>query len=276
MNNILLAVAVLGGSGAVFGLILAIASKAFEVKADPRIEPVTGALPGANCGGCGYSGCAGYARAIVEGGAPMNLCASGGNAAAQAIAAIMGAEAQTVERRVALVMCRGGYHARKKARYDGLHDCAAAMKVAGNGPALCAFGCLGFGNCVARCKYDAIHLVDGVARVDQDKCVGCMMCAAACPRHIIVPVPVHQDIVVACSNHERGADLRRYCEIGCLGCRVCEKACEHDAIHVENNLAVIDYAKCVSCGACAEKCPRHLISDANLWQEHDVVEAKTR
>lgn len=276
MSNILSAIAVLGVSGAVFGLFLAIASRVFAVKTDARLEPVTNALPGANCGGCGYSGCAGYARAIIEDGAPMNLCASGGNAAAAAIAAIMGVEAQEVERKVALVKCRGGDHALKKAHYEGIHDCAAAMKVAGNGPALCAYGCLGFGNCVAQCKYDAIHIVGGVARVDQDKCVGCMMCAATCPRHIIVPVPVHQDIVVACSNEEKGADLRKYCDIGCLGCRICEKACEHDAIHVVHNVAQIDYSKCVSCGACAEKCPRHLISDANLWKEHDVVEARTR
>ncbi len=276
MNNILLAVLVLGASGAVFGLLLAIASRVFAVKTDERLEPITQALPGANCGGCGYSGCAAYARAILEEGAPLNRCVPGGNDAAQAIGKIMGVEAQQVERMVALVKCRGGDHARKKAHYDGIHDCAAAMKVAGNGPALCAYGCLGFGNCVAQCKYDAIHIVDGVARVDQDKCVGCMMCAATCPRHIIVPVPVHQDIVVACSNEERGADLRKYCDIGCLGCHICERTCEHDAIHVIHNVAVIDYDKCVSCSACAEKCPRHLISDANLRREFDIVESKTR
>lgn len=276
MTEVLIGVAILGGLGLAFGLVLSVASKIFYVETDPRLDQLNECLPGANCGGCGYSGCEAYARAIIEDGAPMNLCASGGNASAKAIAAIMGVEAQEVERKVALVKCRGGNHARKKAHYDGIQDCAAAMKVAGNGPALCAYGCLGFGNCVAQCKYDAIHIVDGVARVDQEKCVGCMMCAATCPRHIIVPVPVHQDIVVACSNEERGADLRKYCDIGCLGCHICEKTCEHDAIHVVHNVAVIDYEKCISCGACAEKCPRHLISDANLWKEHDVVEAKTR
>ena len=188
----------------------------------------------------------------------------------------MGVEPQIVERKVALVKCRGGDLMLRKADYEGIQDCAAAMKVAGDGPTFCSYGCLGFGNCVAQCKFDAIHIVNGAARVDPEKCVGCMMCAATCPRHIIVPVPVHQDVVVACSSHERGATLRKYCQIGCLGCHICEKACQHDAIHVTDNLAAIDYDKCVSCSACAEKCPRHLISDANLRREFDIVPARAR
>ena len=276
LSNILQAVLVLGVSGAVFGLILAIASRVFAVHVDERLEPITEALPGANCGGCGYSGCVGYARAIIEDGVALNLCASGGNEAAATIAAIMGVEPQIVERKVALVKCRGGDLMLRKADYEGIQDCAAAMKVAGDGPTFCSYGCLGFGNCVAQCKFDAIHIVNGAARVDPEKCVGCMMCAATCPRHIIVPVPVHQDVVVACSSHERGATLRKYCQIGCLGCHICEKACQHDAIHVTDNLAAIDYDKCVSCSACAEKCPRNLISDATLRREFEFVPARAR
>ncbi len=273
--NIVYAILVLGIMGAVFGLVLAIASKVFAVEQDERLEPLTAALPGANCGGCGYAGCAAYAQAVLSGDAAIGACAAGGNEAAAKMSEIMGVETVQVERQVALVKCRGTDAARK-ARYDGLQDCMAATKVTGNGPNLCAYGCLGFGNCVAACKFDALHIVDGVARVDHEKCVGCFSCIDACPRGIIVKVPYAADIVVACSSKEKGAALRKYCNIGCLGCKICERACQHDAIHVVDNLAVIDYTKCVSCGECAAKCPRHLISDANLRTEFDTVEAKAR
>ena len=146
----------------------------------------------------------------------------------------------------------------------------------GNGPSACPSGCLGFGSCVSVCRFDAIHVVDGVAKVDPEKCTGCLQCAAVCPRKVIVPVSYDADIVIACSNHERGAYTRRECDMGCVGCHLCEKQCEFDAIHVVNNLAVIDYSKCVSCGRCAAVCPRKLISDSNLRQDMDAVPAMPR
>jgi RnfABCDGE-type electron transport complex B subunit len=273
--NIVYAILVLGIMGAVFGLVLAIASKVFAVEQDARLEPLTAALPGANCGGCGYAGCTAYAQAVLAVEAQIGACAAGGTAVAAKMAEIMGVEAVEMERQVALVKCRGT-EASKKARYDGLHDCMAATKVTGNGPNLCAYGCLGFGNCVAACKFDALHIVDGVARVDHDKCVGCFSCIEACPRNLIVKVPYAADIVVACSSKEKGASLRKFCNIGCIGCKICEKTCQHDAIHVIDNLAQIDYTKCVSCSECAAKCPRHLISDANLRTEFNTVEPKAR
>lgn len=275
MTNVLYAILVLGVMGGVFGLLLAVASKVFAVEKDERLEPVIEALPGANCGGCGYSGCAAYAQAIIDGEAKLGLCAAGGTESADKIAAIMGIESVKMERQVALVKCRG-IHASKKGRYAGLTDCAAATRIAGNGPNVCAYGCLGFGNCVKACPTGAISVVDGVARVDHELCTGCMACASACPRGIIEAVPYSQDIVVACSSKEKGAALRKFCDIGCIGCKLCEKTCEHDAIHVVDNLAAIDYTKCVSCSACAEKCPRHLIADANLRTDCNVVESKTR
>jgi RnfABCDGE-type electron transport complex B subunit len=275
MTNVIYAILVLGIMGGVFGLLLAVASKVFAVEKDERLEPVTEALPGANCGGCGFSGCAAYAQAIVDGTAKLGLCTPGGKEAADKIAAIMGMEAVDVERKVALVKCRGT-HAAKKGTYEGISDCATAARILGNGPNLCAYGCLGFGSCVKACPEGAISVVDGVARVDHEKCIGCMACAAACPRGIIAETPYSQDIVVACSSKEKGAALRKFCDIGCIGCKLCEKTCEHDAIHVVDNLAQIDYSKCVSCSACAEKCPRHLIADANLRNEFNTVEPKQR
>lgn len=274
MKEILYAVLVLGIMGAVFGAVLAIASKVFAVKTDERLPKLIEALPGANCGGCGFAGCQAYAQAVLEGRAEIGLCVAGGQASADRMAAVMGVTAAKTERVVAMVRCRGHHNA--KARYDGIHDCRSAMFVGGNGPSACPSGCLGFGSCVSACRFDAIHVVDGVAKVDPEKCTGCLQCAAVCPRKVIVPVSYDADIVIACSNHERGAYTRRECDMGCVGCHLCEKQCEFDAIHVVNNLAVIDYSKCVSCGRCAAVCPRKLISDSNLRQDMDAVPAMPR
>ena len=268
--NIINAILVLGIMGGVFGLVLAIASKVFAVDVDPRQEEILNVLPGANCGGCGYPGCAGYAAAVVAGNAPINSCAAGGAECANKIAAIMGVEPGEVEKCVALVRCSGGLNATKKYEYIGIHDCLSASRLQGGGPLDCEYGCLGLGSCAAACKFGAISVSDGLAHVDHEKCVGCLACIDACPKKIIVKVPYSADIVVACSSKEKGAAIRKYCIIGCIGCKICEKACPHDAIHVVNNLASIDYSKCISCGICAQKCPRKLIKDTRLNREHDV------
>ena len=268
MKNILIAVAVLGGMGLSFGLVLALASKIFHVETDPRLDQLIDVLPGANCGGCGCSGCAAYAQAVLDGKAKIGQCASGGNEVAQKMAEIMGVKAEKVTRRVALVRCSGYKRtdengkeigARMKGEYEGIHDCLAASKVAGRGPLICKYGCLGFGNCTEVCQYDAIHVIDGVAKVDEEKCVGCMSCAAVCPRNLIVPVEYGRHVVVACASNAKGAVTIRGCSAGCIGCGLCKKICPEDAIHVEHNLAVIDYDKCTSCGLCATVCPVHLI-----------------
>ena len=181
--EILIAVAILGGLGLAFGLVLAAASKVFYVETDPRLDALNECLPGANCGGCGYAGCGAYAEAVLNGEAPIGACASGGNECAQAMSAIMGVKAEIVARKVALVKCSGQktYNevgeqiggAKVKGIYEGFKDCLSASKVGGHGPLACKYGCLGYGSCVKVCKYDAIKVIDGVAKVDVDKCVGC-------------------------------------------------------------------------------------------------------
>ncbi len=267
--DILIAIAILGGLGLIFGLVLAAASKVFYVPTDPRLDLLNECLPGANCGGCGYAGCGGYAEAVLKGEAEIGQCASGGTECALAMGQIMGQKVEAMKRKVALVRC-SGYRtvdasgkemgARMKAEYEGFQDCLAASKVGGNGPLACKFGCLGFGNCVKACKYEAISIVDGVAKVDPELCKGCMACAAQCPRNLIVSVDYDNHTTIACASHAKGAVTVRGCTQGCIGCGICKKICPHDAITIENNLAVIDYSLCTSCGLCAAVCPKKLIS----------------
>jgi len=272
--EIVIAIALLGGLGLVFGLVLAAASKVFYVETDPRLEKLNECLPGANCGGCGYAGCAAYAEAVLNGEAPIGKCAAGGNECAQAMAEIMGVEAGEVTRKVALVRCSGEKNydkdgnlvsgVKSKGNYEGFKDCIAASKVGGNGPISCKYGCLGFGTCVKACKYDAISVVNGVAKVNEDRCVGCLACAAVCPRNLIVAVEPNRNVVIACNSMAKGAVTTRGCTVGCIGCGLCKKICPEGAITVTNNLAVIDYSKCTNCGLCATVCPKHLIKDSNV------------
>ena len=271
---IILAIAILGGLGLAFGLVLAAASKVFYVETDPRLDALNECLPGANCGGCGFAGCGAYAEAVLNGEASIGACASGGNECAAKMSEIMGVKAEAVARRVALVKCSGQkvYNemgeqiggARVKGIYEGFKDCLAASKVGGQGPLSCKYGCLGYGSCVKACKYDAIKIVNGVAKVNEDRCVGCLACAAVCPRQLIVPVEPHRNVVIACNSMAKGAVTTRSCTVGCIGCGLCKKICPEGAITVTNNLAVIDYSKCTNCGLCATVCPKHLIKDSNV------------
>ncbi len=272
--DILIAIALLGGLSVIFGLILAAASKAFYVETDPRLEKLNDCLPCANCGGCGYAGCSSYAEAVLSGEATIDKCASGGNEAAQAMAAIMGVPTVTMTRKVALVRCSGEKHydkegnqtsgAKSKGNYEGLHDCVAASKVGGRGPLSCKFGCLGYGTCVKACKYGALSIKNGVAVVDEDLCVGCMACAKACPRDLITAVEPDRNVVIACNSMAKGAVTARGCTVGCVGCSLCKRICPNEAITITNNLAVIDYTKCDNCGLCATVCPKHLIKDSKV------------
>ncbi|HIW49309.1 MAG TPA: RnfABCDGE type electron transport complex subunit B [Firmicutes bacterium] len=262
ITSILYPVLCVGGLGVVLGAGLGYAGKIFEVKEDPRLEQVLECLPGANCGGCGYPGCSGMASAIVSGKAPVNGCPVGGAKSAAAIAKVMGVAVEETAPKVAFVKCHGTCDKSvNKYVYEGISDCAMANQLAGGGAKGCSFGCLGLGSCVKACAFDAIHIVDGVAKVDETKCTSCGNCVKACPKHLIEIVPQAQQTRVACSSQDTGKEVMANCQVGCIACRICEKNCKFDAIYVINNVAVIDYTKCKDCGLCAMKCPKHAIEN---------------
>lgn len=259
LNALIIGTVVLAVLGALFALVLAFAAKAFAVEKDPREEAIAAILPGANCGGCGFPGCGGYAAAVAAGKAPVNACAAGGAAVAAQIGEIMGVSAGDSVKMLAQVHCTGCGQNFKKYEYVGLKDCTAASILPGGGDLGCGYGCLGLGSCVKACPFDAIHVVDGVAVVDKEKCVACGKCVETCPNHLIELVPYDAKHLVQCSSHDKGKDVKAKCDNGCIGCTLCTKQCESAAIHMDNNLAVIDYEKCTNCGKCAAKCPAKVI-----------------
>lgn len=260
MKTVIFSVLVLGALGGLFGAALSYASKIFRVKVNEKQAAVRECLAGANCGGCGYPGCDGYAAAVAAGEAPTNRCVAGGSEAAVKIAEIMGVTVDAADRKVAFVPCSGGEgHAEIRFNYTGPKDCRSAMLFGGQSSKLCTYACLGLGNCVKACSFDAIHIIGGVAQVNRHKCVGCGACAEICPKSIITMIPASQRVFPACRSNDRGAQVMKICDIGCIGCMKCQRECEQGAITVTDNLARIDPEKCVRCGHCAEVCPRHII-----------------
>ena len=257
--KILLPVLIFIGLGLLMGALLALASKLFAVKKDEKAEAIKECLPGANCGGCGYSGCEAYAAAVSAGDAPVNKCSVGGAEAASKIAQIMGVDAGEQVRMRAQVMCSGtGEYAKKKYIYEGIDDCVAASKI-GGGDKMCKNGCIGLGNCVRACPFDAIVVEDGVAAVDYSKCKGCGICVSACPKGIIKLIPFDAKHWVGCMSVDDGKNTRKVCDVGCISCKICQKNCPAGAINVDNFVASIDYDKCTGCDICTDKCPRHII-----------------
>ncbi len=241
-------------------VLLTIAGKIFFVPVDETAAKIRECLSGANCGACGYAGCDDYANALAaDHSIPCTLCAPGGASAANGIAEILGLNAAPADPTVACVMCSGTNDVTKpEMDYQGYKTCASVKGFFG-GPGSCKFGCIGFGDCVAACKFDAIHVENGVAKVDRDKCVGCGACSKTCPQRIIDMIPKTSRVWVGCSSCDPGKSVRALCEVGCIACKICEKQCKFEAIKVENNIAKIDPEKCKNCGLCAKKCPRKII-----------------
>lgn len=253
-------VALLAVIGFLIGYMLVTAGHAFAVEVDPHEAAVREVLPGNNCGACGYPGCDGCAAAIAKGEAPVNACPVGGAPVAEKIGGIMGVTAEEGVKNVAFVKCSGDCKSAKyKMNYIGIPTCSAAASLPGKGAKSCQYGCLGLGECVEVCQFDAIHIIDDVAVVDREKCVACGQCVKACPQHLIEIVPDDAKWAVRCASNDAGKTVKAQCSAGCIGCKLCTRQCKTGSITVENNIAHIDYSTCTRCGDCAAKCPAKVI-----------------
>ena len=274
MNVILIAVIVLGAIGLIAALVLYFTSKKFAVKEDPRIGQVNEVLPGANCGGCGFPGCGGMASACVKAADAGSLeglnCPVGGQPVMEKVAAILGMKVEASAPKLAVVRCNGTCENRPRTViYDGVKSCRIANTTC-MGETACAYGCLGCGDCVNACQFDAIKMNEetGLPEVDSTRCTACGACAKACPRNIIeirvVKGAKKMGVVVECMNKDKGAVAMKACKVACIGCQKCVKVCAFDAVHVENNLAYIDPEKCRNCRKCEQECPKKTIHALNM------------
>ncbi|MBZ4674637.1 MAG: ferredoxin [Dysgonamonadaceae bacterium] len=270
MNVILTAVAVLCVIGAVSSAILYIISQRFKTIEDPRIEQVQEALPAANCGGCGFPGCNGFASAIVKSDTMDGFyCPVGGQTTMDNIARILGRTADVSIKKIAVVRCNGTCENRPRTNiYDGASKCTIAAALYG-GDTGCSFGCLGLGDCVDSCLFDAIHINPEtmLPEVVEDKCTACGACVKACPKNLIElrkQGPKSRRIYVSCMNKDKGGVARKSCEVACIGCSKCQQVCPFDAITIENNLAYIDDDKCRLCRKCVPVCPTNSILELNF------------
>ena len=269
-QQILIAVVVLGALGILIAVVLYFVAQKFKVVEDPLIDEVAEVLPGANCGGCGKAGCRAFAEACVQQGNLEGLrCAPGGDAVAAKIAELLGCAMVQGEPQVAVVRCNpANCGEKRRSNYDGLRSCAFQNTVY-TGESGCPFGCLGCGDCVEACQFDAIHLdpVTGVPTVDADRCTACGACAKACPRRIIElrnKGKKDRRVYVSCMNREKGAIAMKSCANACIGCGKCEKVCPMSAITIADNLSYIDYTKCIACRKCVVECPTKAIHDVGF------------
>jgi electron transport complex protein RnfB len=248
------AVITLGGLALLFSFLLAVAGKKFAVKIDPKQEMILKILPGSNCGICGFAGCTGMAEVLIRGEVGAISCPVVSEEIIYRIGEILGKKFEVKEVKVAQVMCQGN-DSKVKYDYKGVEDCSAAHLLAG-GYKACSYACLGLGSCKEVCPFDAIRWEKGkTPEILMDKCIACGKCVEVCPTKVISLIPKKAKVYVKCSSLDKGARVRKICNLGCIACGICIKVCEPGAIKIENNLAIIDYEKCTNCGICVEKCP---------------------
>ncbi|MCK4643648.1 RnfABCDGE type electron transport complex subunit B [bacterium] len=263
MTLILISIVVLVSLGVLFGIALGVANKVFYVKEDPRIAKIEESLPGANCGACGYPGCAAYAEAVIKG-EDIDKCTPGGKDAIAALGEVMGKKAgKQKTRKIAYLICQGDRElAPRRSEYTGVKSCAE-VKLVGGGDKSCSYGCFGYGDCEDVCPFDAIHIMEnGLPEVDEQKCTACGKCIVACPQNVLILQPVDKEVLIRCVNHEPAKDVMKECKVGCISCSMCFRACPIDgAITMEDNLAIMHYEECVDCGICAQVCPKNSITD---------------
>lgn len=233
----------MSGLGSAFAVVLLIASEKLKVEEDPKIERIHQALPNIDCGACGYAGCGSYAKAVSKKPDLIGLCAPGGAKTADAIASVLNLQiSNSGPAKRPVIHCRS-HNADKTyyAQYHGIESCTAANALAA--AQACKFGCMGFGDCVSVCKFDAVHVIDGLATIDYEKCTGCGACAKGCPRNLIKMVPFSHEnmLTVSCNSRENGKTVRATCKVGCIACSLCTK--QTDIFSIEDNLAHLDYEK---------------------------------
>lgn len=262
-------IAMLGCIGLFFGIGLALAAHKFAVETDPLIEEVLESLAGAQCGGCGYPGCEGYAIAVVnDPDVPPNLCYPGKEAVAERVATLTGKKMTAMDDMIATVRCsRIEGRVSHKHEYIGFASCTAANLGFG-GPSKCQYACIGLGECAASCPFDAIAMIDNFPTVNPDKCVSCGTCVKACPKKIIELQTLKARVHVPCSTKDLGKNVKKVCDVGCISCQICVKKCPAGAVSYEGGLIGVDHPKCIEYGEdcemiCTEKCPR------GIFREYD-------
>ena len=260
MGPIITAALLLGVIALAGGILLVTAAKRFAVTEDERTESILSFLPGTNCGGCGYGSCLEYARAVAKGD-PVNLCTMGGFSLSEKLAAVMGVKAGSTSQYKAFVACLGDAdHTKRVYEYHGIPTCMACTLLY-NGDVSCPYACLGYGDCEKACKFGAMHIENGLAKVDRDKCTGCGACRDACPKNLIYLYPAWSTSkpFVACISRQDEYDTTHQCTVGCTGCGICIRYCPFDAIKVKDNVAVVEPARCTGCGKCLGICPYNCI-----------------
>ena len=283
MTNIVIwTIAIITVLGVLLALVLFLVAKKFKVEEDPRIDEVEKAMPGANCGGCGFAGCRAFAESAVKASdLEKHFCPVGGNDTMAKVAAILGFEVKAKAPQVAVIRCNGTCSARPKTNeYDGFPSCKVKAALY-SGDTGCSFGCLGCGDCVEACQFGALSMdpKTGLPVVDEEKCTACGACVKACPKLIIElrpKGPRGMREAVVCVNKDKGPVAKKACANACIGCGICVKTCTHDAIVMENNIAYIDPAKCKLCRECEAMCPTGAIHGVNFPKALDKEAVKAR